>query len=223
MGRISIVALALLMSACGGRGGVEYSGAAGESAPVPACYFHEALAFVNHMSTTRDILVYAGVHRRAADSIVHAREGEDRIAGTTDDVQFASIEELSALPYVGPAAVDALLVHASFQCDATLRLEGTECHNYEAVQLASSTWATEATLRGIGVSAASARSLVAHRHGIDGVGGTSDDVSFVSLKHLDDVAGVGDKTIEALVSAGVDICGGAERVVFSPNPMTRRI
>ena len=71
------------------------------------------LALVNDPATTFQILdVDVALDRRAAQNIVAARDGADGLAGTADDRPFASVAELDAVPYVGPAALDALAVYA---------------------------------------------------------------------------------------------------------------
>ena len=54
----------------------------------------------------------AGLDKRAAENIVAHRDGADAILGTADDDPFDTIEELDAVPYVGPAALEALLDYA---------------------------------------------------------------------------------------------------------------
>ena len=213
---IRYLALAVVLMGCGGDNHEAIRDVSGESGAVPACYFHQSLAFVNTPSTSAEILSYAGVHGRAAESIEYTKAGNDGIIGTVDDFVFTSLEQIDALSYVGPAAIDALLGHASLSCNPALRLTGIECSKYEATQMASADWADIDTLVALGLPKASSAALVSHRAGADGVNGTPDDVAFISMKHIDSVSGVGDKTIDALINAGVEICGATDAVVFSP-------
>jgi hypothetical protein len=54
-----------------------------------------------------------GVPKRAAQNIVAVRLGDDGIAGTSDDVTFATLAQLDAVPYVGPHAFARLLAYAN--------------------------------------------------------------------------------------------------------------
>ncbi len=71
------------------------------------------LALVNDPASTRATLKSgAGVTTRVASGIVTHRDGADATAGTLDDNKFDSLAELDAVPFVGPATLDALLEHA---------------------------------------------------------------------------------------------------------------
>ena len=54
-----------------------------------------------------------GVPKRAAENIVAVRIGDDGVAGTSDDVTFATLAQLDAVPYVGPLAFARLLAYAN--------------------------------------------------------------------------------------------------------------
>jgi phosphatidylserine/phosphatidylglycerophosphate/cardiolipin synthase-like enzyme len=54
----------------------------------------------------------AGVTTRVATNIVKHRDGADGAAGTADDDKFDTLAELDAIPYVGPATLNALLERA---------------------------------------------------------------------------------------------------------------
>jgi phosphatidylserine/phosphatidylglycerophosphate/cardiolipin synthase-like enzyme len=54
----------------------------------------------------------AGVSTRVANNIVKHRDGADGVAGTADDDKFDTLAELDAIPYVGPATLNALLERA---------------------------------------------------------------------------------------------------------------
>ena len=68
------------------------------------------LALVNDKTLTASGLkAAAGVTTRVANNITKYRNGADGAAGTADDNPFDTLAELDAIPYVGPATLDALL------------------------------------------------------------------------------------------------------------------
>ena len=56
-----------------------------------------------------------GLDRRAAENIVAFRQGDDGVEGTEDDGTFLRLRDLDDVPYVGPAAFEALLGYATSQ------------------------------------------------------------------------------------------------------------
>lgn len=54
-------------------------------------------------------LVEAGVHARAAQHLTAHRDGPDAVFGTADDALFATIDEVDAVPWVGPTAMRQLV------------------------------------------------------------------------------------------------------------------
>ncbi|MFN0252521.1 MAG: hypothetical protein ACKV2T_36930 [Kofleriaceae bacterium] len=46
---------------------------------------------------------------KAADNIVAVRKGDDEVANTADDVEFGTLAQLDAVPYIGPVAFAKLL------------------------------------------------------------------------------------------------------------------
>ena len=56
--------------------------------------------------------------KRAAENIVVHRNGADGVLGTADDDLFGDLAELDAVPYVGPAALEALLAYAKANASA---------------------------------------------------------------------------------------------------------
>jgi len=54
----------------------------------------------------------AGVSTRVANNIVKHRDGADGVANNADDDKYDTLAELDAIPYVGPATLDALLERA---------------------------------------------------------------------------------------------------------------
>lgn len=55
----------------------------------------------------------ARITARVANNIVNQRNGSDGQPGTADDDRFDTLEELDAVPYVGPATLAALLSYAA--------------------------------------------------------------------------------------------------------------
>lgn len=73
-----------------------------------SCQSEKVLQLINSTATTADLLKDRGVHTRAANNIIDARNGADGVAGTADDKVFASVVEIDDVPYVGPVAMDSL-------------------------------------------------------------------------------------------------------------------
>lgn len=68
------------------------------------------LALVNDGSlTAADLKAAAGVTSKVARNIVNHRDGADGQHGTADDDAFDTLAELDAVPFVGPATLNALL------------------------------------------------------------------------------------------------------------------
>lgn len=65
-----------------------------------------------------------GVAKRAAQSIVAARAGDDERVGTADDIAFASLAQLDAVPYVGPQAFARLLAYAHELAEPVVQSSG---------------------------------------------------------------------------------------------------
>lgn len=81
-----------------------------------ACELLEVLKLVNESSTTTASLKELRVNSRAAAGIVKHRNGADGQLGTGDDDLFDSLDELDAIPYVGPATLDQLLSVVKDRC-----------------------------------------------------------------------------------------------------------
>ena len=65
--------------------------------------------------STRDVLYRSsgvGLGTRTTDQILKVRNGKDKKAGTVDDVEFATLAALDAVPYVGPKALSKLVAYA---------------------------------------------------------------------------------------------------------------
>ncbi len=69
---------------------------------------------VNYPGTSAALLDDAvGLDARAARGIVARRDGADRVAPSADDVLYASVVDIDAVPYVGDAAFRALYAYAA--------------------------------------------------------------------------------------------------------------
>lgn len=180
------------------------------------------LAFVNAFDTSFGLLdEEVGLDRRAAQNIVDHRKGPDGRDGTADDDPFETIEELDAVPYVGPKALGQLL--------AFLRdLEGPpaeEAPRDELILAVANDGAVTFLILDevVGLDKRAARGIVDFRAGPDGAENTADDRRFTTLEELDAVPYVGDRALEQLFAfAQANGYGAADPfaadVVFSPQP-----
>ena len=83
-----------------------------------ACGGEKLLDLLNDARIGIADLKEAGVHTRAAQNVVLRRNGPDQVAGTPDDVVFESLEDVDAVPYVGPVAMNQLAGWATTLCVA---------------------------------------------------------------------------------------------------------
>lgn len=103
------------------------------------------LAFVNDASmTAANLKAEAGVTIRVANNIVNHRLGPDGSVNTPDDDKFDTLAELDAIPYVGPATLNALLeaardrglVTSGAKIDVVFSPQpATESHNARVAQM----------------------------------------------------------------------------------------
>lgn len=135
--------------------------------------------------------------KRAAENIVAHRDGADATAGTADDDLFDTIEELDAVPYVGPSALEKLVAYAHAQglvdepsagSDAALILGVANSASFEVLD------------DDVGLDKRAAENIVAYRDGADATPGTADDDLFETLAELDAIPYVGPAALEALLS-----------------------
>ena len=71
------------------------------------------LRFLNSPSVTFEMLdIDAALDRRAAANLLAHRHGPDGFYGTPDDNPFDSLEEVDAIKYVGPVAMDKIIAFA---------------------------------------------------------------------------------------------------------------
>jgi phosphatidylserine/phosphatidylglycerophosphate/cardiolipin synthase-like enzyme len=80
------------------------------------CELGEVVALLNDPETTLAELRGANVHSRAAKNLIAHRDGGDRTYGTDDDDPFDGIDEVDAVPYVGAAALRALVLAVTETC-----------------------------------------------------------------------------------------------------------
>lgn len=85
----------------------------------PTCAEQSVVDFANNPSTTAEDLKDIGVHSSGATSIMAARAGADGTYGTSDDVVFSTIDDLDAVPQVGPATISTLLAWGQAECATT--------------------------------------------------------------------------------------------------------
>ena len=125
------------------------------------------LRFLNSAAadvTTLDVA--AALDARAARNIVGHVRGADGVLGTGDDDLLASVAELDAIAYVGPATIDALVAYVdSIGGVPRNELEGVLLTDAEAAAvLAAANGASESELDvGADLDARAARNLVAAR------------------------------------------------------------
>jgi len=163
------------------------------------------LSFLNDASTTLAVLdTEVPLNVQAAQGLIDWREGPDGVSGTVDDRYFASIDQVDAVPYVGPAALATLEAYArgTGRVDMPLdervgTFDGLDFNLAEARRvLKVANVASSATLQGAGVSAAAVQSLIAARpivHMVELSRLASVDVAALqSLKQLTQLAPEGD-------------------------------
>jgi hypothetical protein len=191
-----MVATLLLGAACGpGLDDLEVGAAPIEPGSAEA---QGVLALVNDPATDRARLDdEAGLDRRAADNIVKRRDGRDGRPGTADDVPYASLEALDAVPYVGAAALARLLDYARglglvpvATDDDALILGVVNAADVSVALLDDA----------VGLDARAARGIFAHRAGPDGRLGTADDRLFPGVAAVDAVPYVGAAALASLLA-----------------------
>ncbi|WP_426751182.1 hypothetical protein [Myxococcus sp. Y35] len=71
------------------------------------------LSFLNEFSISFEVLdLEVPLDAQAAQALIDFREGPDGVLRTVDDRRFVSIEQVDAVPHVGPAALAALEAYA---------------------------------------------------------------------------------------------------------------
>jgi hypothetical protein len=84
------------------------------------CQLIEVLKLVNESTQDLDALRAAGLHSDAAAAVLQHRHGADGLPGTGDDDLFDSLDELDAVPFVGPVTLDRLAFRVLERCTPDL-------------------------------------------------------------------------------------------------------
>jgi DNA uptake protein ComE-like DNA-binding protein len=71
------------------------------------------LGLLNHPSTTFEVLdLEVPLDKRAAQNLIHHRDGADGVFGSNDDAPFTSVAQVDAVPWVGAKTIDLLVSYA---------------------------------------------------------------------------------------------------------------
>lgn len=81
-----------------------------------ACELRAVVSGLNQGDLGQEELKDGGVHAQAAGHLVEHLAGKDGTLGTSDDLEFASIDEVDRTPYVGPAALRQLVALFATSC-----------------------------------------------------------------------------------------------------------
>ncbi len=100
--------------------------------------------------------------------------------------------------------------------DAAALAKIGDCQARETLALVNDPASTADVLKALGVHSRAASNIASTRVGSDGVSGTSDDVTFITLVDLDDVSYVGPAAMTQLLALGDSRCDG----VVEPAPYT---
>lgn len=117
--------LALLLPACfGPRGDGRNDSFGGNAAKADGqfteCQLAQVLRFVNDSATTKSKLESIDLTSDAAGGIVDHRQGPDGDPGTGDDDIYDDLNELDAVDFVGPVALDRLVGAILSECEVDL-------------------------------------------------------------------------------------------------------
>jgi len=125
----------------------------------------QVLALVNDPATDLSVLDgRVGLDRRAASAIVTRRNGADGRAPTEDDVLFATLAELDAVPYVGDVAFGKLVRYAqAHPPPAAESVEGVSFQGWEAATVVWGVNTEAAAVLDRLLDARAAKALVAAR------------------------------------------------------------
>jgi len=185
------------------------------------------LALVNDPAVDQPLLDdEVGLDVRAATNIIAHRDGADAAVGTADDDLFDDIVELDDVSWVGPSALEDLLAYAQ----AHGYMPGTEAPSeaeldYVTLALANDLSVTETMLDDdVALDSRAAGNIVAWRAGLDGLEGTADDRTFMTMAQLDDISYVGDSALGKMRDYAVangyldQVPSEVDDVIFSPQP-----
>ena len=182
-----IVPLALLLTAgCAANPGSEAIPSAGDLR-LTATAEAAILDLVNYPGTDVDVLDnLVELDTRAAHNLIAQRNGADGVSPSSDDVYFATITALDAVPYVGDTALERLEAYALAHPAPTGEVvEGVSFRGWESQSVV---WGVNqadlATLDGL-LDARAANGLIAAR-------------PFTSVTQMGPISYVGSSALEAL-------------------------
>ncbi|RLB48436.1 MAG: hypothetical protein DRJ42_23210, partial [Deltaproteobacteria bacterium] len=85
------------------------------------CELREVLQLVNRSTTTfaslDELFFPMATHEKAATNVIAHRNGADGVLGTGDDDLFDDLGELDGVDFVGPAALERMIVAVAETCD----------------------------------------------------------------------------------------------------------
>jgi len=158
------------------------------------------LKFVNHWSTTEDVLKYSvNLTLTQSQNIFNYKKGNDGIYGTIDDDNFESIQELDDIPYVGQATIDALDAYAINNWVSSDTTAPTDYH-YALKYLDDKTlryWKLEKVLN---LDVDVVENIYDFRCGPDSDINTADDTYFETINRLDSVPEIGETTLNDILT-----------------------
>ena len=141
-----------------------------------------------------------GLDRRAADNLVYVRSGPDLVDGTDDDTPFETLAAVDAVPFVGPAALEAMLAYADALWGPE-EVHGIDEGSEDALRILdlANRASHEVLADEVGLSWIVACRIVERRAGADEIDGTDDDTPFDRLAALALVDGVDADAFAALL------------------------
>jgi hypothetical protein len=108
----------VLLMACGPDSLTTHALSTPDATPEEAltCAEDAILSLLNDTDTTAETLQALGLRSSAAYHLVHARLGADGVPGTGDDPLYTSLQDVDAVPYVGPVTLEILEDWAEALC-----------------------------------------------------------------------------------------------------------
>lgn len=100
-----------------GENEIGVTGGKADGAQYTGCQLDAVVKYLNDWVTTTD-LTQAGIGSKAAKNLVARRNGADGAYGTADDKPYETIEDVDAVPYVGPRTIAALVALSEGSCNA---------------------------------------------------------------------------------------------------------
>ena len=155
----------------------------------------ELLLFVNDPKATFEVFdIDVGLTSLAAGKLIAHRDGADGEPGTDDDDLFSTIDELDAVPYVGPSALLKLKAYGVLWGNLSQELARVcQFLNHESTD-------SDLLINTVGISKKAANNVMSYRNGLDALLGTVDDNPFDSVNEVDGVPYVGSVTLGMLIT-----------------------